>query len=111
MPDTEDFTSKRSSFALNAAAMAAYLANFLETRRAKDIFWIASLGRDTADVAAAEELWLPYTAITPEIEKGIEASSFMKDELEAQRDFLTIVQASELNIDRLILRARSVPCD
>jgi uncharacterized protein len=106
IPDSEDFSSDATSPALSAAAMVTHLANFLETPRSDDIWWIASLGRDVADFRSAMEYWPAYTLLTPEIEVSMETSEFMKTELEAQRTFLELASARALDLDKLFLQAR-----
>jgi uncharacterized protein YjaG (DUF416 family) len=105
IPDSEDFSSDATSTALNAAAMVTHLANFLETQKTEDVWWIASLGRDTADCRSVEGL-PASTLITPEIEAAIETSESMRAELDAQQLFLMLASATIFDPDQLLLQAR-----
>jgi len=104
-PDSEDFSSVAASFGLNAALMAAHLAAFLNAQNIEDVFWIASLGRDTADAKATNEL-PSFIFYTPAIEQEIRASRWMVEELDAQKILLQEVSGQELNIDKIRDQAR-----
>jgi uncharacterized protein YjaG (DUF416 family) len=107
IPDSEDFTSVAANFGQNAAIMVTHLAAFLKAQDIEDVFWIASLGRDTADAKATSEL-PSFTFYTPAIEQKIRASKWMAEELYAQRSLLQLVSHQVLNIDEIRDQARKL---
>jgi uncharacterized protein YjaG (DUF416 family) len=105
IPDSEDFSSPASGAALCVGVMVAYLADFLTSRNTQDVVWIASNARDLVDqkvVLALEDGIL----ITPSIERKINSSEPMRDELKAQREILELasfpsVQGFRAELERM----------